>query len=501
MLSKNQYNIPLSVLGIGTVLIFSWMFVFSPLANSNFEKTHFTSYIGKFFIVDKIGDTNKPFIPIYVDYKQEILPFNSTLLTVYSSFVDYDASTDEKLWESNKTNFIYKNTGKYINHKDAYMHFPMNTQKQNYTAYLYSSGDPQPFVFERETSIDDLKVYKFSCNLTGDLSSAYPQFHPDTILSDYSCNAWIEPTTGNEIYYTESWHDYTIRNDTKITVSMGDTHTSEFAKQLQIISTKDELSSLYFYNVILPTLLFVILISIVGTLTVYVKQKKKIIEAKLQHEKDEKLATIGLLASRLAHDIRNPLSVIKNALSLIEHENKTEKSKNQLAMMNKAIARITHQLDDVMDFVKSTPLDLRESDIAQVIDKSIKLLQIPPKISIDIDSPSITLQCDSKQLEVVLNNLITNAIESLGGTGTIKIRAKEMGDMVHVSVEDSGPGVPSDIQEKIFEPLFTTKHTGTGLGLVSCKTIVEQHGGKIMVSNNPSTFTIILPKKYHEKKT
>jgi signal transduction histidine kinase len=73
--------------------------------------------------------------------------------------------------------------------------------------------------------------------------------------------------------------------------------------------------------------------------------------------------------------------------------------------------------------------------------------------------------------------------------------------MVSLSIEDSGLGVPSDMIEKIFEPLFTTKQTGTGLGLVSCKNIVEQHGGKIAVSNNPSAFTIILPKKYHEQKT
>jgi signal transduction histidine kinase len=500
VVSKNTYIFPFIVLSIGIVLILSWVFEFSTLVNNDYDETRLTSYVGKFFIVDKLGDATMQYIPISVDYTQQVLPFNSTLLRVNSDFVDYNAATHEKLWESKKTNFIYKDTGKYVNLDNAYLRFPLNTQKQNYNVYLYSSGDPQPFVFEETSLLDGMKVYKFSCKLTGDLSSSYPQFKPDVILSDYSCNAWIEPTTGDEIFYTENWHDYTIKNNTKITISMGESRTSEFAKQLQIMAAKHELNTIYLSNVVIPTVLFFVLIGLVSSLVLYQKQKQKIIEAKLQHEKDEKLTTIGLVASRLAHDIRNPLSVIKNAIVLIGLENQNEKSKDRFVMIDRAISRITHQIDDVMDFVRNKPLNISEIDISVIINKTLKLLQVPPGISIDVETHEIKLQCDSKQLEVVFNNLITNAIESLGEKGTIKIRVKEIGNMVYVSIEDSGPGVPSDVMEKIFEPLFTTKQTGTGLGLVSCKNIVEQHGGNIVVSNNPSTFTIILPKKYHEDK-
>ena len=95
---------------------------------------------------------------------------------------------------------------------------------------------------------------------------------------------------------------------------------------------------------------------------------------------------------------------------------------------------------------------------------------------------------------MVFDNLITNALQSINDNGCITIRIIDLENDVIIDVEDSGPGVPDDIISKIFEPLFTTKKKGTGLGLASCKSIVEQHGGTISVKNDPSTFSIKLPK-------
>jgi signal transduction histidine kinase len=501
MYLKNHYALPFSVLFAGIIIIASWMFWIVPELQNDATEPDVSLYIGKSSDAEKFGDKMPPYVPIYVSYVQQPNPFNSTVLKVSSTFATFDALTDKKLWDSNRTDFVDKITGKFLGFDNAYFRFPTNTLKQNYNVFLYADGNPQPFVFDQETSIDGLKVYKFSCKLTADLSDTYPQFSPNKIMSDYTSSIWVEPTTGNEILYQEHWEDYGIVNGTKIPVSVGMTHTIDFAKQLAIEKTKNDLQNYFLYDTIIPLTSILVLAGTCVGIMVYQKQQRKLVEVMLEREKDHKLSAIGLLASRLAHDIRNPLSVVKSAVALMKSENPSEKNQSRFEMIDRAISRITHQIDDVMDFVRNKPLNINEVDISKVINKTMSLIEIPLGISINVESHDIKLQCDSKQLEVVLNNLIANAIESIGDKGTINIRVKEIDDLVHMSIEDSGPGVPSDLIEKIFEPLFTTKQTGTGLGLVSCKNIVEQHGGKITVSNNPSTFTIILPKKHHEKKT
>ena len=115
------------------------------------------------------------------------------------------------------------------------------------------------------------------------------------------------------------------------------------------------------------------------------------------------------------------------------------------------------------------------------------------KITRPSNDASIT--CDTKQIEVVFSNILLNSVQAMENSGEIKIRITENDENVSIEIEDSGPGIPEDKIEQIFEPLFTTKSSGTGLGLVSSKNIVEQHNGTITVKNNPTNFEIKLPKK------
>ncbi len=92
-----------------------------------------------------------------------------------------------------------------------------------------------------------------------------------------------------------------------------------------------------------------------------------------------------------------------------------------------------------------------------------------------------------------MSNILNNAVHALDGQGEIDVTVSTDSNFVTIQVRDSGPGIPKENLEKIFEPMFTTKKTGTGLGLVICKSIVEQHGGSISVSNKPTTFTMKLP--------
>ena len=213
-------------------------------------------------------------------------------------------------------------------------------------------------------------------------------------------------------------------------------------------------------------------------------------------EKIERLRVMGELSARVAHDLRNPLGVIRNAIELIEIDSKNnldEKMQKRITTIKNASDRMLRQINDVLDFVRTKPLELENNSISDILTSSLKVT-IPKNIKFSKSNNDANLLCDGKQLEVVFSNLITNAVQSIENDGELNLRINELPNEVIVEIEDSGPGIPEENLSKIFEPLFTTKSTGTGLGLVSCKNIVEQHGGTISVRNNPTVFTVKLPK-------
>jgi len=134
--------------------------------------------------------------------------------------------------------------------------------------------------------------------------------------------------------------------------------------------------------------------------------------------------------------------------------------------------------------------------MSNIITDALDSLYILNNITLKLPKNDVELICDPRKLAVVFVNLILNGIQSVDGKGTIEIRLKEYTDDIVIEVEDSGSGIQQKDLNKIFEPLYTTKQTGTGLGLISCKTIIEQHGRTIIVSSNPKLFTVTLPKHF-----
>lgn len=214
--------------------------------------------------------------------------------------------------------------------------------------------------------------------------------------------------------------------------------------------------------------------------------------------KMERLYTIGEMAARLAHDLRNPLGVIKMTSEILLAKSDgivDEKTKERYKMIEISARRMNHQIDDVMDFVRTKEPQLRENSVREIIISAAKTTEIPTNIKLTLPENDVSLRCDQKQLVVLLSNLISNAVQAIGEkNGTVTIRlGSDLHDVV-IEVEDSGCGIKDDEMPKIFDPLFTTKPHGTGLGLVSCKNIVDTHKGKITVQNNPTKFIIKIPK-------
>ncbi len=228
-------------------------------------------------------------------------------------------------------------------------------------------------------------------------------------------------------------------------------------------------------------------------------EKEKQLIIKEEKSKNERLIAIGETAARLGHDLRNPLAVIKANLEVMKLLSKPgasdQISQERYDAMDESVSRMSYQIEDVLDFVRTKPLELSDNSLGEIINNVIRQIPKHDNIKINIPHDDMRITCDARKIEIVLINLITNAIQSIGDNkGEITVSITDHGEKVIVEVEDSGPGIPDNILPKIFEPLFTTKQTGTGLGLTSCKNIIEQHGSNITVKNNPTKFTITLSK-------
>lgn len=210
----------------------------------------------------------------------------------------------------------------------------------------------------------------------------------------------------------------------------------------------------------------------------------------------EKLATIGELTSRLAHDLRNPLSVIKTTHGLMKEKQNIQINERLQynSRIDRAIQRIVHLVDDVLDYVRVSELHMQKISLKSIIDSAVDSIDIPSEVSVLKPQNDIVIQCDFRKMEAVIANLITNSIQAMDSDGKIEIRVLDKGKNVAIEVEDTGPGISDSIKEQIFDPLFTTKSHGTGLGLSICKSVVDKHGGQIMIRSNPTIFVVLIPK-------
>jgi signal transduction histidine kinase len=229
-------------------------------------------------------------------------------------------------------------------------------------------------------------------------------------------------------------------------------------------------------------------------------KEEEIAEKNTQLLRAEKLTAIGEVSARIAHDIRNPLSTIKNSTELILYRHKDHLTKDDDMMMTKikrATSRITHQIDDVLDFVKEKDITVGNYNVMSLLQTALADVLPTEKVTINVMPTNLAINCDAEQIHRVFVNLIINAMQAMRDQGTITVRTKENSEYIILEFEDSGPGISDDMGDKIFEPLITTKQSGTGLGLAICKRIVEQHGGTISYKNKPTTFIIKIPKQIH----
>ena len=230
------------------------------------------------------------------------------------------------------------------------------------------------------------------------------------------------------------------------------------------------------------------------------ERTKELKDAQEQLVRREKLAVLGQLAGGVGHELRNPLGVISNAvyyLKMIQPE-ADDTIREYLETISQEVNNSTEIVSDLLDFSRVKSVDREETAISDLVARVLEKQPVPENVKMATTTPSDLppVFVDSGQISQVLLNLVTNACQAMPDGGKLSIQVKAEQDKVHVSVTDTGSGISKDNMKNLFEPLFTTKARGIGLGLALSKNLVEINGGRIEVESEEgkgSTFTVILP--------
>jgi len=230
-------------------------------------------------------------------------------------------------------------------------------------------------------------------------------------------------------------------------------------------------------------------------------------EAQEQLVRSEKLAAIGQLAGGVGHELRNPLGAIKNAVYYIRGKVGSSDLARQeprvmefLGIVDDEIASSNKIINDLLSFSRVGKPAASPARIEMVVDDAVAHSSLPESVGLtrEVDGSLPEVEMDTEQIRQVLVNIITNAVQAMPDGGKLTIAAKAADGFLELAVTDTGQGIPEKAAGKIFDPLYTMKAKGIGLGLAVCKSIMERHGGQIGVESEVgkgATFTLKLPLK------
>jgi len=239
------------------------------------------------------------------------------------------------------------------------------------------------------------------------------------------------------------------------------------------------------------------------------ERTRELREAQEQLVLQAKLAVLGRLAGGVGHELRNPLSVILNAIYYLKlvQPDATEKIRQYHGMIEQEAHTAEKIISDLLDFAHVRIPDREPVSVDKLVRQTLEHSTIPPSVKVTLKLPAGLPMAfaDPRQMEQVLGNLVVNACQamasqgsatSVGEGGRLTISASRQKEMVAIAVKDTGVGIPPENMKKLFEPLFTTKINGIGLGLAVSKKLAEANGGRIEVQSEPgngSKFTLVLP--------
>lgn len=230
------------------------------------------------------------------------------------------------------------------------------------------------------------------------------------------------------------------------------------------------------------------------------ERTRQLQESQAMLVQQEKQAAFGLLAAGIAHEVGNPLAAISSLVQLLNRRNIEPETREKLLLVDDQLRRIQRTLRELVDFSRPALNEESRCDIHAMIDAALNIAKYYKRkkgkqilTSYAKHVPLIMIVRD--QVVQVFLNLILNAMDATEEGGIIEIRTSREAQWLRIDVRDDGHGVPEELRSRIFQPYFTTKVTGTGLGLFVCQNIVEQNGGRIELTETSAagtTFSVFL---------
>lgn len=211
--------------------------------------------------------------------------------------------------------------------------------------------------------------------------------------------------------------------------------------------------------------------------------------SRIELARRESLAAVGVLAAGLAHEIRTPLSVLQASAEMLEREGSVTPREHELiTFIQEEVARLARLVEDLLTFARPRPPELTPVALDQILARTAVSLEseaAEKRIAVDLDPGPVRVLGDAEQLYQVGLNLLGNALSVSGADTSVRLSTHLENGMGWLTVQDEGPGIDPEIIERIWDPLFTTRTSGTGLGLAVVKRIVEEHHGVIRVDSAP----------------
>lgn len=254
-------------------------------------------------------------------------------------------------------------------------------------------------------------------------------------------------------------------------------------------------------SLLVAAVLASVLIVVIGLAYVRMVGHLNRIEENLRHT--DLLASVGQVAAGVAHEIRNPLAVLRGASQRLQkHENLNQAQRAELlAMIDEEVGRMGTVVQTFLDLSRRPKGEDVLFELKPVLDRSLEILRVEldrSKVTVEYDweAPQMSMEGDPHAMHHVFLNLALNARDVMPSGGLLRVKVKARKGEARILFEDTGPGVPKGLRTKIFEPFYTTRATGTGLGLAFVDRIVTEHGGSVTVGSAPAggaLFEIRLP--------
>ena len=208
------------------------------------------------------------------------------------------------------------------------------------------------------------------------------------------------------------------------------------------------------------------------------------------------LAKLGEMAAVVAHEVKNPLAGIRGAMQIFSH--RIGGDDPNIPILNEIMSRIDsldQMMKDLLLFARPPTPNRAPTDVVPLVTTTVSLLQQDPafrEMDVDVAGAAPPVSADPEMLRIVFQNLLINGAHSMHGKGRIRVAVDTVDSTCRIAFIDAGPGIPTDIREKIFTPFFTTKSRGTGLGLPTAKRLIEAHNGQIAIDCPPTGGTTVV---------